>query len=127
MGIRSFALVGLMACSITGAYAKSVCKIKADIKIEKAFNRAYLWCLGNMDDNFEGEFETRRQFTFRDVTKEECDDLAKDMVGDTVTVKFLEGPPLGMVLLAPMEPMIYECVGTVEKIKKIKFKSKGKY
>jgi hypothetical protein len=105
------------------ALASSSCNVKARIKIERSENRQYLWCLGEAGDPFSEEFLTSRNFKFHSLTRDECDQAAQELIGQEVTVKFLEGPLLGMVILYH-EPHFYECSGKVESIRKIKYKLK---
>jgi hypothetical protein len=117
-----FSLTLLYSLS-TLASTSSTCNVSARIKIERANNRQYLWCRGDFCDTFINNFITVRNFKFYNNTRDECDLAAQDLIGQEVTAKFLETPPLGMVLLYH-EPHYYECSGEIESIRKIKYKVK---
>ncbi len=89
-------------------------------------NRQYLWCLGDWEeDGYRYFYSTRRHVT-RDISEQECNELATSAIGTKRTLKYIASPPLGMEVLIDMDMDPYECDATVVDISKIKYK-KAKY
>lgn len=109
----------LLSASLVQA---GTCRIRTAVKVERANNPLYWYCQSDLADPFTDEFYTSRTYKRSAETKEECSDLAQNMLGEEVVVGFLEGIPAGMILVAPMEPRVHECHGTIDEITKIKFK-----
>jgi hypothetical protein len=120
--IKTTLLLSAMILTTTLAQA-GTCRIKTSVKVERDSNPQYLYCLGDIGDPFSDEYSTSRSFKRFASSKEECQALAESMLGEEVAVRTMESYPLGMVILAPMEPRYYECNGVIEKITKVKFKA----
>ena len=112
------ALVGLFSMSAFAGTKESKCIVKLKYKVEREGNRQYLWCLDDFDEDGPRYFYTVRRYKVKGVSKEECEGIANDAIGESTTLKFIAAPA-GFVVI---EQDPYECEGTVDSVYKIKYK-----
>ena len=115
-------LVAMMTLS-SAAFAErpSKCIIKLKYKVAREGNRQYLWCLDEWQEDGHGYFYTTRRYSIRDVSAQECQDLADSSIGETARLKFNSLPQVGFTVVdVDRDP--YECDATVVGISKIKYK-----
>lgn len=115
-------MLGLLTMSISAFGAReSKCIMKLKYKVEREGNRLYAWCLDDWDEDGYHFFYTTRRHVVRGVSELECDEIAKNTIGQQSTLKFNSLPPAGFITLV-LDRDPYECDGTVIKILKTKYK-----
>jgi hypothetical protein len=111
-------LISSIFSSFSSFARESKCILRVSIEIQKVNNyEDYAYCLDMGIEDEYNMFSVSRRYKYRGLSEKEClVDLKKNIIGSEIKVEFLE------TYGGHFEPRVYDCVGTVKKLKKIKYK-----